>query len=251
MLAASLLVVKGEPTMSRVEQKLAARGSQKWLQILVNERPELVEETLATSLGLTEGEHIRWLSPLKADDYAEYRDVAFINRLGIELEKVSLASFWPRFGPVWDGLAKTDRGDVILVEAKAHISELVSDPTGASGSSLDKIRRSLGEAKQFLHSHPKADWATCFYQYTNRLAHLYLLRELNSLPAYLLFIYFINDKEMGGPSTRSEWEGAICLLESFLDIREHRLSCAVLRAYIDTRQLEPVGNYQSAQKEQS
>lgn len=228
--------------MARREQDRASHGSQKWLQILVNERPEVIGRVLANLLGLAQGEQMHWLSPLKDDDYAEYRDQEFITRLGITLERVPLASFWPRLGPAWDALAKTDRGDLILVEAKAHIPELVSDPTGASEPSLTNIRESLDATKRFLGSHSDADWATCFYQYTNRLAHLYLLRELNALPAYLLFLYFINDEEMGGPSTQSEWEGAIHLLESFLGIRRpHRLVKYVLHVFIDVEELESVG----------
>jgi hypothetical protein len=228
--------------MARREQDQALRGSQKWLQTLINERPEVIDRVLTNLLGLAKGEQVHWLSPLKDDDYAEYRDQEFITRLGITLERVPLASFWPRFGPAWDALAKTDRGDLILVEAKAHISELVSDPTGASGSSLAKIQESLDATKRFLGSRSDADWDTCLYQYTNRLAHLYLLRELNALPAYLLFLYFINDEEMGGPSTQSEWEGAIHLLESFLGIRRpHRLVKYVLHVFIDVEELESVG----------
>jgi len=227
--------------MSRKEQGQALRGSQKWLQILVNECPELTDRVLATTLRLSQGERVRWLSPLTDDDYAEYRDQEFIDRLGITLKEVPLASFWPRLGPVWDGLAKTDRGDIILVEAKAHIQELVTKPTGASGRSLTKIRKSLDETKRFLGSHSEADWATCFYQYTNRLAHLYLLRRLNALPAYLLFIYFIKDEEIGGPGTRLEWQGAIKLLESFLGLREHKLSQYVLHVFVDVNELESSG----------
>ena len=228
--------------MARREQDRASHGSQKWLQILVNERPEMIDRILANLLGLAQGERVHWLSPLKDDDYAEYRDQEFITRLGVTLERVPLASFWPRLGPAWDALAKTDRGDLILVEAKAHISELVSDPTGASGSSLAKIRESLDATKRFLGSRSDADWAVCFYQYANRLAHLYLLRELNSLPAYLLFLYFINDEKMGGPSTQLEWEGAIHLLESFLRIRRpHRLAQYVLHAFIDVEELGSAG----------
>ena len=228
--------------MARREQHRASHGGQKWLQILVNERPEVIDRVLANLLGLAQGEQAHWLSPLKDDDYAEYRDQEFITRLGITLGRVPLASFWPRIGPAWDALAKTDRGDLILVEAKAHIPELVSDPTGASEPSLTKIREGLDATKWFLGSHSDADWATCFYQYTNRLAHLYLLRELNGWPAYLLFLYFINDEEMGGPSTQSEWEGAISLLESFLGIRrQHRLAKYVLHAFIDVEELGSAG----------
>ena len=227
--------------MPRTPQKRAFRGSQKWLQILVNERPELINQVLASSLRLAQGERVIWLSPLKEDDYAEYSNQEFITRLGIVLRSVSLQSFWPKFGPVWDALAETERGDVILVEAKAHIPELITDPTGASEPSLTKIRESLDATQRFLCSHSEADWATCFYQYTNRLAHLYLLRELNALPAYLLLLYFISDKEMGGPSTRLEWEGAIKLLETFLGISQHKLSKYVLHTFVDVKELESAG----------
>lgn len=227
--------------MSRREQNRASRGSQKWLQVLVNAHTELIDQVLASTLDLAREERVHWLSPLKRDNYAEYQDQDFIARLGITLEKVPLKAFWPRFGPVWDGLAKTDRGDIILVEAKAHIPEMVTDPTRAKGVSLAKIRKSLEETKRFLGSQSDADWATSFYQYTNRLAHLYLLRVLNALPAYLLLLYFINDEEVGGPSTQLEWKGAINLLESFLDIEQHRLSQYVLQAFVDAKELELAG----------
>lgn len=229
--------------MPRWKQSRALRGSQKWLQTLVNERPELIDRVLATSLGLAQGENVHWLSPLKDDDYAEYSDHDFIAKLGITLERVALGSFWPKGGPVWDALARTDRGDLILVEAKAYIAELVSSPIRAKEPSLTKVRESLDATKRFLGSSSEADWATCFYQYTNRLAHIYLLRELNVLPAYLLFLYFINDKEMDGPSTQSGWEGAIKLLESFLDIRPHKLPQYVLQAFLDVKELESVAAY--------
>ncbi len=172
--------------MGRKPQSLAKRGSQKWLQTLVNEHPELVNRHLRGYLDLSEAESVHWLSPLESDDYAEYSDQDFIAKLGVSLDEVSLKSFWPRSGPVWDGLARTDRGDLILVEAKAHIPELVSTPTGARGKSLVKIQESLDKTKLFYGSRSGGDWATCFYQYANRLAHLYLLRELNGLEAYLL-----------------------------------------------------------------
>ena len=125
-----------------------------------------------------------------------------------------------------------------MVEAKAHIPEVVSPPSGAGERSLTKIRSSLETTKQFLGSHSKADWSTCFYQYTNRLAHLYLLRELNNLPAYLLFLYFTNDDDMNGPKSEAEWEAAILLLELFLGTRNHRLSEYVIHAFVDVRDIK-------------
>lgn len=185
-------------------------------------------------------ESIHWRSALKDEDYAEYSDQEFVDRLDVRLEQVPLNAFWPRNGPHWDALANTDRGDVILVEAKAHIPELVSAPTAAGESSLPKILNSLSVTKQLIGSHSQADWSTCFYQYTDRLAHLYLLRKRNKLPAYLLFVYFLNDKEMGGPTTKLEWEAAITLLKEFLGIRKrHSLSAHVVRAFVDVGVLKP------------
>lgn len=223
--------------MSRFVQAAAQRGSQKWLQALVNRYPGRINHYLAEALELEAAGSIEWRSPLENDDYAEYRDQAFLKQLGIPVGSVDLKSFWPRLGPQWDGLARTDRGDLILVEAKAHISEMCSSPTGAKGKSLGLIRASLDETKRFVRSRAKVDWSTCFYQYTNRLAHLYFLREKARLPAYLLLIYFLNDHDMSGPTTEAEWQGAIKLTETFLGLRRHRLSDHILRVFIDVEEL--------------
>ena len=74
-------------------------------------------------------------------------------------------------------------------------------------------------------------------EYANRLAHLYLLRELNGLEAYLLLVCFVNDEEMNGPTTELEWEGAIQLIESCLGVRRHKLAGGVLHLYIDVHEL--------------
>ena len=41
------------------------------------------------------------------------------------------------------------------------------------------------------------DWSGTFYQYANRLAHLYLLHELNDVDAWLVFVYFVGDSRSG------------------------------------------------------
>jgi hypothetical protein len=208
------------------------------MQILVNDYPQLIDSTVAELLGLASGEGVRWLSPLRGEDYAEYRDQEFLKRLDVKLEKMGLGMFWPARGPRWDGLARTDRGDLLLVEAKAHIPEMVSKPTGARGKSLRKTEQTLDEAKRFYGKRSGGDWARCFYQHANRLAHLYLLRELNGLPAYLLLIYFVGEREMQGPATEDEWWGAIRLRDAFLGVRERKLAGSVLHAFIDVRDLE-------------
>jgi hypothetical protein len=228
--------------MPRISQGPGVKGSQKWIQKLVNEKPDLLNSPIRTQLDLPDTEKITWLSPIADDDYAEYQGEAFLDLLGIKLPKVSLSDFWPSRGPVWDGLGKSETEKLFLVEAKSHISEVLSPKTGAGVTSLRKIKKSLDETKTFLHSNSEHDWASTFYQYTNRLAHLYLLRELNDVSAYLIFVYFLNDEDMNGPKSIDEWHGAIKLLHSFLGVGRHRLGEFTADIFIDVRML--INNFQ-------
>ncbi len=220
--------------MPRIRQGPAQRGSQKWLQEFVTQRQDMLEHALFQAGVLDTQETVVWLSPLRSDDFAEYRDDTFLKCLGIDLSKRSLSTFWPRGGPQWDGLGKTSNGKLLLVEAKAHIPEMCSPPTQAKGDSLCLIQASLGEVKEGLGIYNKVDWAGVYYQYANRMAHLYLLRELNDLPAYLVFLDFFNDTEMNGPTHPGEWHGAVALLESHLGLpRRHKLSNYVAHVCVD------------------
>src|SRR5262245_60427391 len=111
--------------MGRFKQAACAKGSQRWLQHLVNRAPSLLDERIG--LG-----PIEWRSPLLDDDYAEYRDGAFLDRLNVTLAKRPLSTFWPRGGPQWDALGRATSGEVVLVEAKAHLHELYSPATAAT-----------------------------------------------------------------------------------------------------------------------
>ena len=201
----------------------APRGSQHWLQIAVNQCPEVIDNAIVNALGIPQGESIRWLSPLKRDDppFKEYRDEEFLQQLNIKLERKPLADFWPRGGPQWDGLARTIGDRCILVEAKANIPEFDSIPSAASSRSRVKIQQALDDTKKFLRAGKRADWTTCFYQYANRLAHLYLLRELNKLDAALVFVYFVGDTTVPGrkPVSREGWEAANDLALNHLAVR--------------------------------
>jgi len=191
--------------MSRVRQKPGQRGSQRWIQLLVNKHSPVLDE--AIGLG-----PITWRSPRAEDDYAEYRDETALRRLGlpaIELRRRSLDSFWPARGPQWDALGRASTGEVVLVEAKAHLGEMFSTRSQAGPASLRKIREALRDTASALRARSDTDWTSHFYQYANRLAHAHLLRTLNGIPTCLVFLYFVGDTEMHGPGTRQEWEAAI------------------------------------------
>jgi hypothetical protein len=175
------------------------------------------------------------LSPLKNDDYAEYSDHESLDLLGLSLKKRPLADFWPDNGPQWDALGASDSGKVFLIEAKSHIGELSSSIGAKDEGSVRRILQSLRETKNFLNSNAEVDWSRGFYQYANRLAHLYLLRQ-NDVPAYLVFVYFLNDLGMAVPATIDQWKGAIELLHTYLRIRRHKLQKYIVDVFIDLAQ---------------
>lgn len=222
--------------MRVVQQSLAAKGSLKDIQILVNQHPELFNQRISDLLN--HQEQIQWLSPLQRDDYAEYRDQAFLDRVGLPQLKEKLSLFWPKSGPQWDALGKSD-DKVFLVEAKANLVELKSPPCGAKAeSSVRKIHHSLELTKQYIADQPiTAPWSLKYYQYTNRLAHLYFLRQ-EGIDAYLIFVYFIGDESVSGPKQESEWGPAIMEMKSVLGLPKiHKLSPYILDVFIDVHEI--------------
>jgi hypothetical protein len=222
----------------RMPQARAPRGSQKWIQTLVDARNDVLNSALAPHLPAGTAEKIQWLSPLSKDHYAEYCDEEFLSRLGVDCPHMPLDKFWPARGPQWDALGRAGpSGPFILVEAKANIPEIVSDCKARSRKSLLLIRKSLNDTRSYLRCTEGSDWTQGFYQYANRLAHLYLLRHLNDRNAYLVFIYFLNDRTRL-PTCEGEWRGALTLQKRLMGLGRHRLEKFVIELFIDTRILE-------------
>ena len=99
---------------------------------------------------------------------------------------------------------------------------------------MDRIRASLKEVQAFLKVDPRIDWTARLYQYANRLAHLYLLREINRIPAHLLFVYFFGDDEMDGPETVREWQAALSVVKRVLGLNQrYRLRAFVSEIFVD------------------
>ena len=213
----------------RVAQPIGARGSLKWLQRAVNSNPACLEHA---DIGA-----VRWLSPRRDDDFAEYRDAAFLKLLGLSHLTNALREFWPQRGPQWDALGLA--GDrIILVEAKAHIDEFLTPATAARGAARAKIDAAFSATRKALNASGGADWCDHFYQYTNRLAHLHFLRA-NKVDARLLFVSFIGDEEMNGPHTESEWFSVFRAADYALGLpKRHALTRFVAHVYPDVRVLE-------------
>lgn len=217
--------------MGRFPQNKGVRGSLRWIQHFVNDESSVLDAAIGIG-------PIQWHSPLASDEYAEYRDSSFLDLLGIGLPRRSLSSFWPVRGPQWDALGRAESGEFVLVEAKAHVSEILTPRSQASASTLPLIRASLAETASGLSAAlPGAvDWSQKFYQYTNRLAHGYLLNELNGISTLLVFLYFIGDREMDGPSSPREWDAALAVLHEALGLRG-RVPKYVKDAFIDVPEI--------------
>jgi hypothetical protein len=113
-------------------------------------------------------------------------------------------------------LARTDDG-CILIEAKSHVREIYGNGCGAGATSRAKIVSALDATKAWLGVSAAIDWTGRLYQSANRHAHLYFLREIVRVPAFLVDVYFVGDPH--SPTTRSAWVAAIEAVNVELGLR--------------------------------
>lgn len=219
----------------RVAQPVGGRGSLKWIQRLVGGHATLLDDAIRVEGVLQNDEKVQWVSPQVSDDWAEYRDGAFLDKLQLGHLRPALTEFWPRRGPQWDALGLGSAGTVLLVEAKAHIGELKSTCTAAPAS-REHIERSLSHVKAAMGVPAAADWLTNYYQYANRLAHLHFLRS-RSIPAALVLIYFANDVDMPGRNDQDAWNAGVAKVDKHLGLPSGGRVPGVVRIHIDTRVL--------------
>ena len=183
-------------------------GSQLQIQIAVSRRQAELSEATAQAIGLPVTSSLVWTSPLEDECFAEYRDRSFLRAVGLERLAPSLRAFWPQSGPRWDGLAKIETAGalsgVVLVEAKSYLEEMEGDGCKAKKASLDQIQKSLTEAKRWFDVPESADWLRPLYQFANRLAHVYFLRERHGIATWLVNVCVTNDPTWKATS-RTEW----------------------------------------------
>jgi hypothetical protein len=216
----------------RVIQNQGTRGSLKWIQRAVNEGWSTLDHPILQKT--SSAAPIKWLSPLAFDEFAEYRDGSFLKLIGQPGLESALKEFWPARGPQWDALGQTSQGDVLLVEAKAHIAEMCSPATAAGPDSRQHIDRSLRKvAEQLNVNQGHASWSDFFYQIANRIAHLDFLRA-HGVPSWLIFVNFLGDTEMVGPTTPEVWEAAYQVALHVMGLRrDHPLSRFMIHVYPD------------------
>lgn len=215
----------------RTIQPEGSRGSLKWIQRAVNERWGSLEGPILARLRAS---NVDWVSPLTTDQFAEYRDATFLERIGHGGLAAELKDFWPARGPQWDALGRTDNGDVLIVEAKAHIAEMCSPGTSAGPASRARIEATLEDVAGRLGARAeRAAWSRHFYQLANRVAHLDFLRS-RGVPAWLVLVNFLGDEDMGGPATAEAWEAAYSVALHVMGLgRSHPLSRYMLHVYPD------------------
>lgn len=200
------------------------------MQDAVAERPDDLERALTMSLPALAGRQLHWVSPLAPHGYAEFKDGAFLEALGLGSHRAALAQFWPRGGPKWDALAVVDRPErgVILVEAKARVSETPHpDASGASPPSLARIETSMRQVREYLEVPADApSWTKHHYQVANRLAHLYWLQHERGVPAWLVFLGFTGSPDWPrDPLTVDGWKSQVAGWLQNLGVRpDHRLA---------------------------
>jgi hypothetical protein len=192
----------------------ACAGSQRQIQTYVNDLREKFSEVIIERLDPppVPAARLRWLSPLRGDCYNEYRDEEFLEELGQKEHAAELKKFWPARGPCWDALAVVEapnfRG-AVLVEAKSHSSEMLSGFRAESPRSREMIEKALAQTAKGLGVRMNSFWTANYYQTANRCAHLHFLRRVANVSAWLVNVYFTNDRSIASPLSGDQWQEAL------------------------------------------
>jgi len=219
------VVVKSADEAAGILAGRAIRGSRRQLQDYVNSCPDALSEQILRQLPAKDRElkpRIKWVSPLAKEGFREYRDAEFLERVGLGDSASHLASFWPSKGPCWDALgvisdpAGKMKPGVILVEAKSHIAEIFGSGCQATPRSRLKIESAISQVQSWYAVSTGENWLGPLYQFANRIAHLFFLRERLGTPTWLVNLYFTGDPI--GPADRAEWEIAVAGVKTQLGL---------------------------------
>ena len=219
------------------------KGSKRHICWYVNEAPEQLNATIfsaTASLAAAAASEPEWVSPLDDEGYAEYWNELFLKRLDLlEEHLASFREFWPfkpwsngkvnpQGTPHWDALARVPLGNgdggVIMIEAKAHRTELVKpkDKSSAGAESLDKIRKSFAEVRYFYGvADDVPPWESRYYQFCNRLAHVWWMNERAKVPTWLVWALIVDDPSWRDRMTSPQWHEAFQTIKRDVGLRSH------------------------------
>ncbi len=185
--------------MSNTSKGPGVKGSKYWMQHFVNTKDvELLNDKI-----LMEDPSIKrlvWRSPLKKESYGEYRTGNIPSIIPVDID------FWPSQGPWWDAVATFDNEGILLVEAKAHLSEIKSKCRASNPDSVNKIKSAMQRTHKVLapaKAYDEIIWFSKYYQLANRLVFLHHLKEQGK-NVRLLLLNFVNDWTHI-PTEEKEW----------------------------------------------
>lgn len=176
-------------------------GSEYHLLRWLSKRPSDFNKKVAEQLSLS-GTSIEWPHD---ENGGEWKGIEFLTPTP-ELQ-AQWSKFWPTGRGIhnWDAIGKvTGPGGAewLLVEAKAHTNEILSDCKASNPDSIEMIQNAFLQVKNALGVDARKDWMHGCYQFANRLATLWFLQE-HKISAHLLFMYFTGDKRPVSPN--SQW----------------------------------------------
>ena len=203
----------------------------------MNARPAVIDALMLSEIPAAS--RVEWLSPIEFDAFAEYRDRSFLERIGRPELTDALSHSLARTRASMGCARRTDTGEIILVEAEAHIDEMLSAGTRASEPSLQRIRSALDQTIKAFGATPAIDWTGPLYQTANRLAHLHFFTE-HDVPARLVFVCFVGDGDVSGPSSADEWRGALRIVRRMLGLsKSKKPHHRYFSTYKPTRNIDP------------
>jgi hypothetical protein len=191
-----------------LKDELANHGSKLCTQIAINNTMDEInhqtnqisrksrKHLLDDKIGL---ENIQWLSPLTSENFKEYQ----LKEIAKKSPQTNLSevdwSFWPKRQLQWDAIGIASDGTLILVEAKAHISEFKS-----KCGSKNSYNRNLIETKiKSVLGYDKA-WIDEYYQTANRMVFLNELINYG-FKVILIYLFFVNDVSYI-PEDKNVWD---------------------------------------------
>lgn len=199
--------------MGNLANEMANRGSKLCMQICVNnieddfdkKTGKIVRKSRKHLLDDLIGHgNITWLSPLASDRFKEYYLETIAKAFPIETGLGNMDwSFWKSTRkPQWDAVGIGEDDSLIIVEAKAHTSEIEGSGSDAKGDSYlqkkEQIETIMGEDPV---------WMGKYYQTANRVLYLSKIKEYygTNRNVVLVFLNFINDVTLI-PESKEIWD---------------------------------------------